>query len=192
MKFAGIDYSITCPAITIIENDEFKHHYMMDCHNPKSKSGIKNKQHIDAKFLDGLVTAKGLTFYENNTHRYLQIAAWATEICKGCSLVGIEEYAFSRGSAGLVFNLGENGGTLKAELYKAGIPFTTIENGIVKKLATGKGNADKAMMVSGYTKDTGIELSDIPHKNDKSLTPIGDIADSYFLARIAEMEFLND
>jgi hypothetical protein len=53
---------------------------------------------------------------------------------------------------------------------------------VIKKFATGKGNADKQKMYERFTKDTNTNLMkafDIPTLNN----PITDIIDAYYIAK---------
>jgi Holliday junction resolvasome RuvABC endonuclease subunit len=53
---------------------------------------------------------------------------------------------------------------------------------VIKKFATGKGNADKQKMYEQFTKDTNTNLMkafDIPTLNN----PITDIVDAYYIAK---------
>jgi Holliday junction resolvasome RuvABC endonuclease subunit len=101
-------------------------------------------------------------------------------LCIGSSDVAVEGYSF--GSKGRVFNLAENMGILKHKLYKAAIPVTVIEPSRAKKIATGKGNADKEAMFNAFTAETGINLM---HKfgQEKLNNPVTDIIDSYFILK---------
>ena len=54
---------------------------------------------------------------------------------------------------------------------------------VVKKGATGKGNADKDMMYEAFVKETNIDLKKI-FDTEKVGNPISDIADSYFIQKV--------
>ena len=54
---------------------------------------------------------------------------------------------------------------------------------VVKKGATGKGNADKDMMYEAFLKETKIDLKKI-FDTDKVGNPVSDIVDSYYVAKV--------
>jgi hypothetical protein len=55
---------------------------------------------------------------------------------------------------------------------------------LVKKQATGKGNADKSMMVESFRQETKIDLLAAMTPNRASVgSPVTDIVDSYFVCR---------
>ena len=54
---------------------------------------------------------------------------------------------------------------------------------VVKKGATGKGNADKDMMYEAFVKETKLDLKQI-FDTDKVGNPISDIADSYNIQKV--------
>jgi Holliday junction resolvasome RuvABC endonuclease subunit len=59
---------------------------------------------------------------------------------------------------------------------------------VVKKGATGKGNADKDMMYEAFKKETKLDLKKI-FDTDKVGNPISDIADSYFIQKVGYENF---
>ena len=80
-----------------------------------------------------------------------------------------------------MFQIAENGGILKYRLQKR---FTckTIVPSVVKKLATGKGNADKQKMYEAFTKTQGVNLMKAFDQQTLN-NPITDIVDSYYIMR---------
>jgi hypothetical protein len=94
----------------------------------------------------------------------------------------IEDYAFA--AKGRVFNLAENCGLLKYLLYKNGYNFSTVAPSVIKKYATGKGNANKEAMWLAFFELTGIDLIDIYGPvSRRLLSPVTDIIDAYYLTR---------
>ena len=93
----------------------------------------------------------------------------------------IEDYSF--GSKGKVFNLAENCGILKYLLFKNGYKFFTVPPTVVKKFATGKGNATKEKMYEFFVKDTMIDLHNIISPTTKLGSPTTDIVDAWYIAR---------
>jgi Holliday junction resolvasome RuvABC endonuclease subunit len=94
--------------------------------------------------------------------------------------VYIEDY--SMGSKGRVFHIAENTGLLKHKLWALNYGITTIPPTVIKKVATGKGNAKKEQMYEAFVKQTGIKLQTMGSgKNIGS--PVSDIVDAYFIAQ---------
>ena len=59
---------------------------------------------------------------------------------------------------------------------------TIVEPSKVKKLATGKGNADKQAMYEAFSKETKTDLISVFGQN--SLTnPVTDVIDSYYILK---------
>ena len=54
---------------------------------------------------------------------------------------------------------------------------------LVKKYASGKGNADKQLMYDSFVKHTGVDLMKIFDMN-KLNNPVTDIIDSYYIAKV--------
>ena len=62
------------------------------------------------------------------------------------------------------------------------IDYDTVVPSVVKKGATGKGNADKDMMYEFFSKETKTDLKKI-FDTQKVGNPISDIVDSYYITR---------
>jgi Holliday junction resolvasome RuvABC endonuclease subunit len=167
----GIDYSLTCPCISISQEPSYeksKFYYLTD-----------NKKHAD-KFGN----AEGFFHkeYKTEQERYDNIASFfmskipPPDECE----VFIEDYSF--GSRGKVFHIAENCGILKHKLWQAGYSFTCVPPTVIKKHATGKGNADKEKMVAAFKELTGVDLHDMILGSKKLASPVSDIVDAYYIA----------
>jgi crossover junction endodeoxyribonuclease RuvC len=85
-------------------------------------------------------------------------------------IVFIEGYAF--GAKFKSAQIGELGGVIKTYLFKNEIPFLILPILTIKKFTTGKGNADKDLIIKTVKEKYGIET-----KNDN-------IADAVSIARM--------
>lgn len=86
-------------------------------------------------------------------------------------VIAVEGY--SMGSKGRVFHIGELGGVIRVALMERGnCAVLTVPPAVLKKFATGKGNADKARMIAA------AGLCGFRTHDDNE-------ADAYFLARMA-------
>ena len=94
----------------------------------------------------------------------------------------IEGYSFGSKGQGL-FQIAENCGILKYRLQEQNLPYETVVPSVVKKGATGKGNADKDMMYNAFVAETNIDLKSI-FETEKVGNPTSDIADSYFIQKV--------
>ena len=88
---------------------------------------------------------------------------------------------YSMGSTGRVFSIAENTGILKYNLYLQGNPIILLPPSIIKKYATGKGNADKELMYEAFYNETKIDLQNI--LNSSISNPLTDIVDAYFICK---------
>jgi len=137
--------------------------------------------------------AKNIIGYEHQEYdtpikRFSQISDWAINTFNRLNYdlknlkVFIEGYSFgSKGQA--IFQIAENCGILKYRLQQLNLSYDTVVPSVVKKGATGKGNADKDMMYEAFLKETKIDLKKI-FDTDKVGNPISDIADSYFIQKV--------
>ena len=174
----GIDYSLNSPAICIAD-DNFDF-------NKCSFHFLTSKKKYIGKFGKNIF---GYEIKEYNTpiERFTNISTWALDTIhkhkSNTAKVFIEGYSFgSKGQA--VFQIAENCGILKYRLQMSpSMLYDTIVPSVVKKYASGKGNADKQLMYDSFTKHTGVDLMKMFDMN-KLNNPVTDIIDSYYIAKV--------
>ena len=174
----GIDYSLNSPAICIagdnFDFDKCSFHFL-----------TRKKKYV-GKFDKNIF---GYEYKDFNTpiERFTNISIWALDVIhknkSNTAKVFIEGYSFgSKGQA--VFQIAENCGILKYRLQMSpSILYDTIVPSVVKKYASGKGNADKQLMYDSFTKHTGVDLMKMFDMN-KLNNPVTDIIDSYYIAKV--------
>lgn len=174
MIVVGIDYSLTSPCVCIARDKTFSNSFFYFLNDRKTVQGkfhhILGEQHEE---------------YMTDQERYENIASWVltilAEFKKEEVVILIEDYSF--GSKGKVFNLAENCGILKYMLYKNGYKFFTVPPTVVKKYATGKGNATKEKMYEAFLNETFIDLHSIISPTTKLGSPTTDIVDAWYIAK---------
>lgn len=180
---AGIDYSMTSPAICVHTGDTW------------DPSGCRFYFRTDkAKLLINteLVKSTFIKPWSCNEERFKAGADWASDVLQGDtpSFIAIEGYAM--GAKGLVFHIGENTGQLKYAVYKLGLPFIVPPPTVIKKFATGKGNAKKEVMIATFEAETGYKFRELLGQTGASLSPTGDLADAYYMCKWAFQESVKD
>lgn len=175
-RLVGIDYSLSCPAICIEENNYFSIHYLT---SKKKLTGYQVTNNPNFSIVGDL----HIDNYSCNEERFNNIAKWTLSLLESTDIVNIEGYAFA--AAGLVFNIAENCGIMKHKLWRAGIKYFITPPSAAKKLATDKGSANKEKMTEAFISATGVNLFDIfkVDRQKKAISPISDIADSYWLCQ---------
>ena len=169
----GIDYSLTSPAICVMKDNDLKFYYL-----------TKVKKY-DGKMAENIVGSLH-DEWDNPMHRFGLISDWVFyvlyDLNEGDYEIFIEGYSYGSKGQGL-FQLAENCGILKYRLEQEALSYKTVVPSVVKKGATGKGNADKDMMYEAFVKETKIDLKKI-FDTDKVGNPISDIVDSYYVAKV--------
>ena len=171
----GIDYSLTSPAVCVNHNGELFFYY------------LTNKKKYLGKMADNIM---GFEHKEYNTpiERFTQISTWAINQFNRLDYnlkeikIFIEGYSYGSKGQGL-FQIAENCGILKYRLEQQKLPYETVVPSVVKKGATGKGNADKDMMYEAFLKETNIDLKKI-FDTEKVGNPVSDIVDSYYIQKV--------
>ena len=184
MRIAGIDYSMTSPAICThigkrwnFKNCEF--YYLTSIKKLAKKFGKHGEFH-------GQLQPKK---HKNDEERFEMISHWAIQRCFKFDFVALEGYAFN--ATGRVFQVAENTGLLKHKLWESNTPFDVYSPSVIKKFATGKGNATKEDMYDAWLKETGVDIKEmmIPNR-EKVGNPVTDIVDSYFICKYYFFEIL--
>src|SRR5277367_2473437 len=111
MNVVGVDYSLTCPAMCLMEEPDIKHckfYYLTNIH--RDTGTFANNRIIGTQHQD----------YTSEQERYDQIAEFFLNNIptKRVPQIFIEDYSF--GSKGKVFHIAENCGVLKHKLYEVG------------------------------------------------------------------------
>ena len=174
----GIDYSLNSPAICIagdnFDFDKCSFHFL-----------TRKKKYV-GKFDKNIF---GYEYKDFNTpiERFTNISIWALDVIhknkSNTAKVFIEGYSFgSKGQA--VFQIAENCGILKYRLQMShSILYDTIVPSVVKKYASGKGNADKQLMYDSFKEHTKKDLMKM-FDMQKLNNPVTDIIDSYYIAKV--------
>ena len=175
---AGIDYSLTSPAICIAEVRENKIKFK-DCRFHYIKQ-TKKKESV------GIFNGYDYPKYSDNVERYENLAEWVIECIRWyhgrVECVYLEDYAFA--ATGRVFDIAENTGILKHQLRVNKFKFETIAPTVVKKEATGKGNANKELMYETFLAETNVDVKSLLTPNStKIVNPVSDIVDSYYICK---------
>jgi len=174
---AGVDYSMTCPCVCVF-NFDFVDKFEFD--KCKFYFLIKKKK-WDAEVGSGQFQGEQHKEFTSQEERFNNITNFTVNKLWDLEKVFIEGYSF--GSVGQVFNIAENTGVLKNKLFNLDIPFDIIAPSVIKKYATGKGNADKEKMYDSFVKETKCDLFKIFEVN-KLQNPITDIVDSYYITKL--------
>jgi len=170
MRFVGIDYSMTSPAMCIAGKDSLAFESCEVYYLTSQKKFI-------GKF--GNVIGTEMPDWTSPEQRFDLISEHFVKLLLSSDLVLVEDYAF--GAKGQVFHIGENTGLLKHKMYQRRISFDTIAPTALKKFATGKGNADKARMNEAFEEQTNFSVRKKLNCSENQWNPASDIVDAYFL-----------
>jgi len=182
---AGIDYSLTSPAICVWKStdDDDGFFNFDDCdlyylENPRKRRGATPPGILN-------LHADPYPEWKTEEERHEELSKWAMNIVQGCE-VFIEGYAFATSGTSHVRSIAENTGLLKHKMHKVKQTFTSVPPTVIKKYATGKGNANKEIMYDAFCAEilTPSDLkSRLTPKSTKLRNPVTDIVDSYFICK---------
>ena len=181
-KIAGVDYSLTSPAICVrkSEDDRIFDFDSCDVYYMETASRQRTTTH-------GILNLHSEIYpeWETEEQRHDLLSDWAMSILQGCE-VFIEGYAFATSGKSHVRSVAENTGLLKHKLYKSKHQYTSVPPSVVKKYATGRGNANKEVMYEAFNAElvTPPDLQQrLKPKSKKLSNPVTDIVDAYFIAK---------
>ena len=181
-KLAGIDYSLTSPAICVWKQDADRLFDFDSCDLYYLETAQRLK-----RTKTGLLNLHPELYpdWETEEQRHDLLSDWAMTCIQGCE-VYIEGYAFATSGKSHVRSVAENTGLLKHKMYKSNQSFTSVPPTVIKKYATGKGNANKEVMYEAFNAEllTPPDLKSILKPKSKKLTsPVTDLVDAYFIAK---------
>lgn len=170
----GIDLSLSSPALCLYNGQGFN---LENCEFYFLTSS--------SKFLYIHPKLHGEMFpeYDTQSERYNNIAQWIVDIAKQFKVqsVFMEDYSFA--SVGRVFQIAENGGVCKHQLWKNRIEYKTIPPTVIKKFATGKGNADKQKIQEHFIEETNFDIKQALSMTEKQWNPSSDLIDAYYICK---------
>ena len=175
MIVGGIDYSMTSPALCVYNTDsgEFKFDNCTFYFLTQSK-----KYEIDTENIHGM-----LFEYDNEMQRYDIISSYFLDRIMENEVDKVYMEDYSMGSKGRVFHIAENTGVLKYRMWSFGIPFQTIPPTVIKKFASGKGNANKERMQEVFEEQNEVKLKQLFNMTDKQWNPSSDLIDAYYICK---------
>lgn len=172
MIITGIDYSISSPSVCRYNGGDFRFSNC-DIFFLTERKSLHNKYNN--------IHGEPHPIYSSQEERFDNISQWAIDKCIGSDLVVIENYSF--GSTGMVFHIGENVGLLKHKLFSKKINYFSVAPTAIKKYATGKGNANKNMMINTFMDIENINIREELSLKENNITPTSDIIDSYWICK---------
>lgn len=172
----GIDYSLTSPCMCIMKEPSFEGSSFYFLTSEKRNTGMLLPNIRGDLHSDYIVDQERHDHISNHFMKLLK------ELAEQCSFhITLEDYSF--GSKGRVFNLAENCGLLKHKLWHSKYIFNTIAPTVLKKFATGKGNANKESMYASFIAAGNPDINKIISPKKSSIgNPVSDIVDAYYLA----------
>ena len=190
-RLAGIDYSLTSPAICVWKGTDDNRQFNFDmCDVYYLETTQRLKRATPHEILN--LHAGTYPEWETEEQRHDLLSDWTMNIISGCQ-VFIEGYAFATSGKSYVRSVAENSGLLKHKMYKVKQVFTSIPPSVIKKYATGKGNANKDLMYDAFSEESNTP-SDLQKtlrpKSNKLTNPITDIVDSYWICKYGWEELL--
>ena len=183
---AGIDYSLTSPAICIYTEEYDGGYFDFDKCMLYYLFNNKRQQQLSTGSGIGNIIAEPYPKWSTQEERYEKLSIWTMTLIQECDEVYIEGYAFATSAQAGVRSIAENTGLLKNKMWLGRIPFKNYPPTVIKKFATGKGNANKELMYESFVCEllTPTNLKErLTPKASKITNPVSDIVDSYFIAK---------
>ena len=183
---AGIDYSLTSPAICIYREEQSGGTFNFDsCVFFYLFNNERQRQNSTGSGISNIFAAP-YPKWSTEEERHHKLSNLTMQVIKKCHEVYIEGYAFATSSQAGVRSIAENTGLLKNKMWLGGIPFKNYPPTVIKKFATGKGNANKELMYEAFVNEllTPTDLKEkLTPRATKITNPVSDIVDSYFIAK---------
>jgi crossover junction endodeoxyribonuclease RuvC len=172
MRIVGIDYSLSSPCVCVSESDRFGFSSCRFYYLTSREKFDRDVGNIQGDLFDE---------YNSNEQRYFNITDWVLTKLREGDIVYLEGY--SLGSTGMVFNIAENAGLLKHYLWKENYEYHVVPPTVIKKFATGKGNANKEKLQEHFIEETGVDVKKMLDMTEKQWNPSSDIIDAYYICK---------
>lgn len=190
--FVGIDYGMRNPAMCAYEttDDVLRWQYMST-----EKSKLKSDSNLFSAHIPVVVTSEediAAGSIDDSFDRYNLIADYFMKTIDVLKPKAVFLEGYSLGSQGKVFSIAENTGILKGKLFDGGYKVYTLPPTVVKKYATGFGNASKQMMKEQFLRPHSIankkmliekrvfDLHKVAHYKE---SPFTDLIDAYYVLK---------
>lgn len=176
---AGIDYSLTSPAICVYDTE--KGDFSYETTEMYFRSNLIRFEAFD----EGNVHGSNHGPWACEMDRYNDISEWALKVLTKHQVTQVYLEGYSFGSTGRVFNIAENTGILKFKLWNALIHCEVVAPTTVKKFATGSGRATKEDMYYQFVlENEKVMLKEtLTPKANKIISPLNDIIDAYYILK---------
>jgi Holliday junction resolvasome RuvABC endonuclease subunit len=198
--FVGIDYSMTSPAMVAYETtDDILRWYYMSTEKSKLKSDSNLfSAHIPVTKTTQEDIASGS--FEGSYERFNLISDWFMKTIDVLKPKYVFLEGFSLGSQGKLFSIAENTAIMKNKLYDGGYYVSVFPPTVIKKFATGKGNASKQRMKEQFLRSHSIankkmliekRVIDLHKVAHYRASPFTDLIDAYYVLKHG-MDSVND
>ena len=186
---AGIDYSMTCPSVTISKfTPEFSY---KNC----TQYFLTDNKKFQKCWDNQIFGNKMPNDYSCAEERFDNLSNFFIGIMKGYNVTDVAIEDYSMGSRGRVFHIAENTGILKHKVWKSfGISIKYYAPTHIKMFACGKGkgNANKDVMYNQFQTETLVDLREkLAYTSETIGSPIADLVDSYFVCKRLHNELLS-
>ena len=185
--YIGIDFSLNSPCVSILDTKNKDCITISFCRKKRPQFAYRRIVGADRGYYTFESSVLVTPEPESDTRKFYYTAnAIVNGIRRtGCTEGEVLVEGYSYNSTNQAFRIGEATGILKLQLHRYGYEVEVVPPTVVKKFATGKGNADKGAMYEAYREYTGLDLNkELGLVAGKS--PCSDIVDSYYIASYAE------
>jgi len=170
---AGLDYSMVSPAICISPTINFDFKNCTIAFLTTLKKYNISFENISGKYFE----------YDNEIKRYDTIASYFLDIMLDYNVSVCYIEGYSMGSKGKTFSIAENTGIFKYRAWSLGINVITVAPTVIKKFATGKGNANKEKMQISFIGETNYDIKSKLNMMENQWNPSSDIIDAYYICK---------
>lgn len=172
---AGIDYSLSCPAMCIHRGQVWNPANCQFVYLYSVKKWLRN----DTNLLGSLPPE-----FDTDTERLDAISEFLITHLKSYQSnieIYIENYSYT-GHSSSTHILAEGCGILKWKLWRDGYVVTPLSVSQIKKFGSGKGNATKLQMFNAFENERSSLHAQLPCDPGKS--PLADCIDAYYIAKL--------
>lgn len=188
MIIAGLDISLTSPSVirAVLNDKTLNIEYMTYLAFTTVAKDFK-KCPVNLEFYK-----KFPNYFERSIWMRQRINRYLYDNGQGTvDYAAVEDYPYV-GASGRIFHIGGFTEMIKLSLYEAQVALRWYDITLIKKMATGRGNADKLAMYDAFIKipvEERIDISKLPVvETSKGKSPTSDIIDAFYIMKLLQTE----
>jgi len=172
---------MTTPAAVVYDSETGKYNFF---YMSKTKSRLRDSDGLESELIDNVTSIMKDIQDEkikSSMIRFNHIADFFMKIIDKYKVQEVYLEGYALGARGMVFSIAENTAILKQKLFERQIPVSIFPPTVIKKYATGAGNAKKEKMKKAFEDKYNYHLNELVEISHYTEAPYTDVIDAFWI-----------